>query len=141
MSASMRPTRWPSRESAMARLTATVVLPTPPLPEPTATILETPGRGTGAGILGAWAMVLLLPKNSAALDRVRLAQEGSIRWPEEAFPQTDLNSILAAGADRASLPGATPARRVRQPRGPGWRGSGAPLPIGTRGRAAEYRCP
>jgi len=30
----------------MARLTATVVLPTPPLPEPTATIFETPGKAT-----------------------------------------------------------------------------------------------
>src|ERR1700677_4804971 len=141
MSASMRPTRWPSRESAMARLTATVVLPTPPLPEPTATILETLGKGTGAGILGAWAMVLLLLKNSAGLDRVRLAQEGSIKRPKEAFPQTDLNSILAAGADRASLPGATPARRARQPRAPGWRESAAPLPSGTPGRAAECRRP
>src|SRR5580698_3732121 len=50
MSASIRPTRWPSLESATARLTATVVLPTPPLPEPTATILETPGSATGAGM-------------------------------------------------------------------------------------------
>ena len=40
MSASMRPTLLPMRARAMARLTATVVLPTPPLPEPTATILQ-----------------------------------------------------------------------------------------------------
>src|SRR5580698_3492932 len=63
MSASMRPTRCPSRESAIARLTATVVLPTPPLPEPTATIFETPGSATGAGMLGAWAMRILLYKD------------------------------------------------------------------------------
>jgi hypothetical protein len=41
-------------------LTATVVLPTPPLPEPTATILETPGNATGEGIAGEWAIVFLL---------------------------------------------------------------------------------
>src|ERR1700722_9569503 len=60
MSASIRPTRWPSLDRAIARLTATVVLPTPPLPEPMATILDTPGRATGDGILGAWAMLLLV---------------------------------------------------------------------------------
>jgi hypothetical protein len=31
-------------------LTATVVLPTPPLPEPMAMILETPGNATGEGM-------------------------------------------------------------------------------------------
>ena len=36
----------------MARLTATVVLPTPPLPEPMATIFETPGKATGEGMAG-----------------------------------------------------------------------------------------
>src|SRR6478672_3960363 len=33
----------------MARLTASVVFPTPPLPEPTATIAPTPGKGCGDG--------------------------------------------------------------------------------------------
>src|SRR5271166_5212025 len=66
MSASMRPTRWPRRERAMARLTATVVLPTPPLPEPTATIFETPGSATGAGIFGAWAIFFTAPFGNAA---------------------------------------------------------------------------
>src|SRR5271157_2542148 len=61
MSASMRPTRWPRRESATARLTATVVLPTPPLPEPMATILETPGRATGEGMAGECAIYLIAP--------------------------------------------------------------------------------
>src|SRR5580693_7874506 len=49
-SASISPTRWPSLLSAMARFTATVVLPTPPLPDPTATIFLTPGNATGAGM-------------------------------------------------------------------------------------------
>ena len=44
MSLSMRPTASPCRASAAARLTATVDLPTPPLPEATATMLFTPGR-------------------------------------------------------------------------------------------------
>src|SRR3954465_4587444 len=43
MSPSMMPTRLPSFASAMARLTATVVLPTPPLPAPTAMMLRMPG--------------------------------------------------------------------------------------------------
>src|SRR5580658_5705336 len=50
MSASIKPTRWPILLSAIARLTATVVLPTPPLPDPTATIFFTPGKATGAGV-------------------------------------------------------------------------------------------
>ena len=43
MSASMMPTRPPALASAIARLTATVVLPTPPLPAPTAMTFFTPG--------------------------------------------------------------------------------------------------
>src|SRR3954454_3000120 len=45
MSPSMMPTRLPSFASAMARLTATVVLPTPPLPAPTAMMLRMPAIG------------------------------------------------------------------------------------------------
>jgi hypothetical protein len=37
------------RASAMARLTARVVLPTPPLPDPMATMDLTPGRAVGGG--------------------------------------------------------------------------------------------
>src|SRR6056297_12742 len=45
MSASRMPTRAPSAARARARLTAVVDLPTPPLPEATATMLPTPGSG------------------------------------------------------------------------------------------------
>ena len=45
----MRPTRWPSLASAMARLTLTVLLPTPPLPELTARMRPRLGRATGCG--------------------------------------------------------------------------------------------
>ena len=41
MSASSKPVLWPWRASATARLTATVDLPTPPLPDATATIAFT----------------------------------------------------------------------------------------------------
>ncbi len=44
MSASSTPTESPFAFSASARLAATVDLPTPPLPEATATIARTPGR-------------------------------------------------------------------------------------------------
>src|SRR6188768_3669728 len=45
MSPSIIATRAPDWLSAMARLTATVVLPTPPLPAPTAMTFFTPGTG------------------------------------------------------------------------------------------------
>src|SRR4029079_5070007 len=47
MSASSTPTRNPFSLRASARLTATVDLPTPPLPEATAMILATPGTPPG----------------------------------------------------------------------------------------------
>src|ERR1700733_8849478 len=43
MSASIRPTRKPILTNAAAKLTARVVLPTPPLPDPTAMMFATPG--------------------------------------------------------------------------------------------------
>ena len=43
MSASSSPTRWPRVVSARARLTEVVDLPTPPLPEATATMAAMPG--------------------------------------------------------------------------------------------------
>ena len=50
MSASSSPTFSPCAERARARLQAVVDLPTPPLPEATATMWRTPGkRGAGAG--------------------------------------------------------------------------------------------
>src|SRR5882762_5974904 len=49
-SASSNPTLWPSFTSASARLTATVVLPTPPLPLAMATRFFTPGMGWRSGI-------------------------------------------------------------------------------------------
>ena len=48
----MMPTRLPHFASAIARLTATVVLPTPPLPAPTAMMFFTPGTGC-RGAVGA----------------------------------------------------------------------------------------
>src|SRR6266478_7582808 len=48
-SASSNPTLWPSFANANARFTATVVLPTPPLPLATATRFFTPGIGWRSG--------------------------------------------------------------------------------------------
>jgi len=48
-SASMMPTRLPSRDSAAARLVATVDLPTPPLPAATAMMFLTVFRRSGRG--------------------------------------------------------------------------------------------
>ena len=44
MSASSRPTDAPAWASATARLTLTVLLPTPPLPDATAMMFLTPGH-------------------------------------------------------------------------------------------------
>src|SRR5216110_3485400 len=44
MSASSSPTSAPAMRSAAARFTATVDLPTPPLPDATAIVCLTPGR-------------------------------------------------------------------------------------------------
>ena len=52
MSASSRPTAAPSRASATARFTATVLLPTPPLPDATASTFFTPGSSC-SGVRGA----------------------------------------------------------------------------------------
>jgi hypothetical protein len=47
-SASSKPTRRPHAAAATATFAATVLLPTPPLPEATATMCATPGRGARA---------------------------------------------------------------------------------------------
>src|SRR5919204_1982047 len=57
MSASIRPTRWPCRCRARARLAATVDLPTPPLPEATATVWRTPGNTTRCGPGGCMRLI------------------------------------------------------------------------------------
>ena len=63
MSASMMPTLLPVRASASARFTATVVLPTPPLPAPTAMTFFTPGIGalltSGDTAARTWAVIVM----------------------------------------------------------------------------------
>src|SRR5580700_1337721 len=74
----MRPTLWPSFTSASARLTATVVLPTPPLPLATATRFFTPGMAwrSGCGIGAGGIRVLFLRSNATLKSRrERTAQE------------------------------------------------------------------
>src|ERR1700690_231392 len=63
----------------MARLTATVVLPTPPLPEPTAMILETPGKATGEGMAGEWAIGFDCSFNRPCVNEIRLLRVVRLR--------------------------------------------------------------
>src|SRR6266404_1532693 len=73
-SASIRPTLWPSFTRARARLTATVVLPTPPLPLATATRFFTPGIGWRSGICcAAGPGGICLPILSAEIEERFLA--------------------------------------------------------------------
>ena len=63
MSASSMPTVAPSAASASARLTAVVLLPTPPLPEATAMMFLMPGtsftpRCTVCGTIFEWTLTL-----------------------------------------------------------------------------------
>src|SRR4029077_7468174 len=62
----MRPTLWPSFARASARFTATVVLPTPPLPLATAMRFFTPGIGWRSGICcGAGPGGIVAPESVA----------------------------------------------------------------------------
>src|SRR5579859_1163044 len=79
MSASRRPTRHPARARAIATLHATELLPTPPLPLITSTMLFTPGSGSSGataracssrgGALGrgsVMCVILLVPPGACA---------------------------------------------------------------------------
>ena len=57
-SASSSPVLWPSAASEIARFTETVVLPTPPFPEPTAIRFFTPGIGTLGSCCAGWLAVI-----------------------------------------------------------------------------------
>src|ERR1035438_6293913 len=92
MSASISPTRCPIFDSAMARFTATVVLPTPPLPEPIATIFETPGNATGEGIAEECAISFIAPFLETLVDSNR-----------SKLPPFESIKILASGKDRSLL--------------------------------------
>src|SRR5579863_4388286 len=102
MSASISPTRCPRRESAMARLTATVVFPTPPLPEPMATIFETPGKATGAGIACPWAIIAYSPIWFPSASRLAPGHFDSIE------------AALLAFSSRLRLSLSAAVRRLRQ---------------------------
>ena len=59
MSASSKPTLAPSAASASAKLTAVVLLPTPPLPEATATMFLTWGN-KATPRWAAWATIFMV---------------------------------------------------------------------------------
>src|ERR1700691_927274 len=97
-SASSRPTEAPMFFSAMARLTATVVLPTPPLPLATAIRFFTPGMGALSGIFssllndkgrGDWRQVW----GSFAADAAGPAEDRALRF-ERGNTSSDLDCFL-----------------------------------------------
>ena len=57
MSASRSPTAWPALASATARLAATVLLPTPPLPLATASSFLMPGTVVATGRASAGTLL------------------------------------------------------------------------------------
>ena len=104
MSASMRPTRAPDRASATARLTATVDLPTPPLPLDTAITWPRCGydtRASGRSVAPAQAVSCPSPATAGAggwnIGHVSLTMICPANWR----PRRDL-SACAAGELRAA---------------------------------------
>src|SRR6266852_5376719 len=90
----MRPTLWPSFERASARLTATVVLPTPPLPLATATRFFTPGIAWRSGIgWGAGGMLQFLLLSCPA---ARTKDSWLRRWGAACCAPTKKSRFLAS---------------------------------------------
>src|ERR1700675_4700749 len=93
----MRPTLWPSFTRARARLTATVVLPTPPLPLATATRFFTPGMGwrSGCGIGAGGIRVLFLRSNATLKSRrARTDQVLELKRTQTEVRLTDAEAII-----------------------------------------------
>ena len=116
MSASSSPTRAPSRASASARLTAVVDLPTPPLPEATATTLRMPGSGCRPPWT-AW-LATLQRTLTAALSDVRRADPAWLAGFPRVRPGTRQRE---AQFDVHRRPGGPPTGRTSQL----WRPPGA----------------
>ena len=134
MSASSSPTFSPSPASATARLTAVVDLPTPPLPEATATMAPTSGSSIGRGwppcacppcpcaCPPAAGAALGAVSTTAAFCHPRLAGEQRLRRAAHRFHRRRVGAIgqqatpAPARPGHASPPPARPRRcRVRWP--------------------------
>src|SRR3972149_3989432 len=117
----MRPTRAPLWRSARARFTATVLLPTPPLPEATAIVLRTPGSTAASAVGGVerCPRVLLVMRTStertpgraatrsrAAFSNSALTGQAGGRGPAPAAPR-----LVVCGSPRGPSTGPRAARR------------------------------
>src|SRR2546426_33994 len=103
MSASMRPTRRPWRASAAARFTETLDLPTPPLPEETASTLPRCGNSTGVGGGGTAAA----PGGRAPAPRAGAPPPATVIFT----PVTPATACTALRASRARGPGSSAESR------------------------------
>src|SRR5690348_12558291 len=121
----MRPVLWPSEARPTARFTETVVLPTPPLPEPTAIRFFTPGIGNLGGMpgwLGVIATIVATVDRRAGAQRRQSRSNSSskarslqrtheTRGPKEpfrtswgvSFPQNGQNRRILASTSDAVL--------------------------------------
>src|SRR5207247_8806393 len=85
MSASSKPTEAPLLRRAAARFTATVDLPTPPLPDATAIVCLTPGRiSDGFGRMNAgrtFAVMRTSTDETPASSRTAASAWNVKRWP------------------------------------------------------------
>ena len=127
MSASSRPTLWPWRWSATARLTATVDLPTPPLPAPTAMMRFTPAaraaiRDVGRGLEIPYSEVDRIAKLvpfeiGITLDKA-LAEDEELKTLYETEDEVRGLVNLARQLEGArEIPGADRPEAVARPRG------------------------
>jgi len=101
MSASMRPTRRPWRASAAARFTETLDLPTPPLPEETASTLPRCGSSTGVG--GGGTAAPGASPGLAPAPRAGAPPPATVIFT----PVTPATACTALRASRARVPGSS----------------------------------
>ena len=143
MSASSRPARLPSRASATARLAASVDLPTPPLPLPTAMIRFTPGTIAGPACGVGWRPIFR-SGGGAGFGAGPCAVRSTETAATPGSAATAASAAARVGSSAGAWPGSTSSRkRTRPPSTVSARTVSAstrlpPVPgIGTAARAAR----
>src|SRR6202165_5242075 len=154
MSASRRPTSAPLLRSAAARLTPTIDLPTPPLPDATAMVCLTPGRiSDGLGRMNAGRTFAVMrtstpvtpgisPTRSCACDlkRSRTGQAGVVRSKVKlTLPWSLTSSSLIMPSLTTSRPRSGSWMWARTPRT--WSAVGTIVNACYRSRRANLRAP
>ena len=107
------PTRLPDCASATARFTATVVLPTPPLPAPTAMTFLTPG--TGARPASGRPAVRTAAVISTATEVTPATRETTSRACASSFSLTGQAGVVSSMA-KLTAPAWSTVRRLTKPR-------------------------